>query len=355
MTDDGQGQDEQRVAEIRARLEAATPGPWGYNSYSGVFGPPELCGADDGPDYPESPRPTPGSSEDRLWVAQRSAAYEADPRICKVPALYGDTAIGRHKADAEFISHAREDVPWLLARLAALAAERDEWKRINQSDNQCAARRLAQDERISAISHWECCNCGRTWDHTPESVETLFCRSGNGACAETAVTWQSRALEAERRRHLDLTRLDALAAERDRAVELRAGDQHWARHFKAKADDLLARLAAAEAALAPCTLAREYRDGVTCRDERDDKGVCFNHRVVRGLRVHAVTADRLELENRALRRQVRATYGIIHEGLHGGKPTDPEHQELCERPACRNARAALAGSTGGQEREGEGE
>ena len=56
--------------------------------------------------------------------------------------------------------------------------------------------------------------------------------------------------------------------------------------LKAERDDALARLAAAEAALAPCTLAREYRDGVTCRDERDDKGVCFNHRVVRGLRVH---------------------------------------------------------------------
>ena len=49
-----------------------------------------------------------------------------------------------------------------------------------------------------------------------------------------------------------------LTAERDRAVELRSGDQHWARHFKAKADsltallaerDALARLAAAEAAL----------------------------------------------------------------------------------------------------------
>ena len=95
----------------------------------------------------------------------------------------------------------------------------------------------------------------------------------------------------------------------------------------------------------PCLLALEYRDGVTCRDERD-RGVCLNHRVIEGLRVHAVTADRLEIENRALRRQVRATYGIIHEGLHGGKPTDPEHQESCEMPSCRNARAALAARGG---------
>ncbi len=40
----------------------------------------------------------------------------------------------------------RDDVRYLLARVEALAAERDEWKRINQSDNQCAARRLEQAE-----------------------------------------------------------------------------------------------------------------------------------------------------------------------------------------------------------------
>lgn len=55
-------------------------------------------------------------------------------------------------------------------------------------------------------------------------------------------------------------------------------------------------------------------------------------------------AERLESAQRVLVRQVRATYGIIHEGLHGGKPTDPEHQEACEMPSCRNARAVLAGS-----------
>ncbi len=103
-------------------------------------------------------------------------------------------------------------------------------------------------------------------------------------------------------------------------------------------------LAAQVAALRPCALALEYRDGVTCRDERD-RGVCLNHRVIEGLRVHAVTADRLEIENRALRRQVRATYGIIHEGLHGGRATDPEGQATCERPSCRNARAALAAAS----------
>lgn len=153
--------DAARIAEIRARLEAATPGPWGYNSYSGVFGPPDLCAADDGPDYPESPRPTPGSPEDRGWVAQRSAAYEADPRVCKVPALYGDTAIGRHAADAEFIAHAREDVPYLLARLDALAAEASDVARENEAlieevkaaGEQIAALAAERDARIKTLEN----------------------------------------------------------------------------------------------------------------------------------------------------------------------------------------------------------
>ena len=41
-------------------------------------------------------------------------------------------------------------------------------------------------------------------------------------------------------------------------------------------------------------------------------------------------------------RQVRVTYGIIHAGLHGGRAIDREHQEQCQMPSCRNARAALA-------------
>lgn len=98
----------------------------------------------------------------------------------------------------------------------------------------------------------------------------------------------------------------------------------------------------------PCPLALEYRDGVVC-SEYGDADACAGHQVVRGLRQHGVDADRFEIENRELRarvgrleRQVRAAYGIIHDGLHGGKPIDPEHQEQCQMPSCRNARAVLA-------------
>lgn len=167
---------------------------------------------------------------------------------------------------------------------------------------------------------------------------------------------------------------------------------------------LLSELEAATASAErrkPCPLGLEYRDGVVC-SEFGDTDACASHQVVRGLRKHGVDADRFELENRelraraeraeaantavlranadeiadledvrddleakvnaltaqvaALRRQVRATYGIIHEGLHGGKPTDPEHQEACEKPSCRNARAALAAAGGeAQDAGGEGQ
>lgn len=40
---------------------------------------------------------------------------------------------------------------------------------------------------------------------------------------------------------------------------------------------------------------------------------------------------------------LRASHGIIHEGLHGGRATDPEHQAACELPACRRIRQALDG------------
>ena len=65
-------------------------------------------------------------------------------------------------------------------------------------------------------------------------------------------------------------------------------------------------------------------------------------------RVERLTAELAAAQAReqALRRVARVSQGIIHEGLHGGRATDPEHQEMCEMPACRNIRAALAGGQG---------
>lgn len=92
----------------------------------------------------------------------------------------------------------------------------------------------------------------------------------------------------------------------------------------------------------PCALGLEYRDGVVCSAFGGDDA-CTSHQVVRGLRKHSVDADRWELRARMLAKALMAAQGIIHEGLHGGSPTVPEHQAACERPACKRIRAALAG------------
>lgn len=111
---------------IRERAEAATPGPW--------------C-----------------SYEGNLWqgTAKALAAYDADPDNAPWP--YGNDSSGqlfhgepRRPEDAEFIAHAREDVPALLAvveqlraALDAIGKERNAWAR-QMAD--------ARDERDAAVA-----------------------------------------------------------------------------------------------------------------------------------------------------------------------------------------------------------
>lgn len=119
---------DEQLREIRGRADAATPGPWGYNSYSRVDAGAFIANYDnpDAPDYPDGSRPgsQPGhkffDEVDNAWLAQRHAAYEADPEVASVPAEYGDTATGRHANDAEFIAYARTDVPRLLDEIDRL-------------------------------------------------------------------------------------------------------------------------------------------------------------------------------------------------------------------------------------------
>lgn len=69
---------------IKKRVEAATRGPWVFNGYSCIDSVPEM---------------------------------EGGPGVAFVPSLYGDTSSPQGMVDAEFIAHAREDVPALLADL----------------------------------------------------------------------------------------------------------------------------------------------------------------------------------------------------------------------------------------------
>jgi hypothetical protein len=102
---------------IEARAAAATPGPWHYNSYSAVYG--------SHADYDrlekewEAAGEPPADKGTEWW----DRFYDADPDVAHVPAHHGDTAVRRRKKDAEFIAHARSDVPRLVAEIRRLRKE----------------------------------------------------------------------------------------------------------------------------------------------------------------------------------------------------------------------------------------
>lgn len=81
-----------RLSDIRARAEAATPGPWGWHAMH----------------YPNT-RVTALRSE--------TARYPEYPGV-PVSVIKSLDHSAYKQADAEFIAEARVDVPWLLDRLA---------------------------------------------------------------------------------------------------------------------------------------------------------------------------------------------------------------------------------------------
>lgn len=71
-----------------------------------------------------------------------------------------------------------------------------------------------------------------------------------------------------------------------------------------------------------CPKSLEYRDGVTCSPFRGGE-ICQNHRVVEGLRAHAVAADAAELKNREYRSLLECTefaldWLILHHVIENG-------------------------------------
>lgn len=78
--------DSERVEQIRARVEAATPGPWWVQTHD---------------------------SRNHPFLA--AVHTTAEPMVTEVAMAYG-------VADGEFVAHAPEDVRYLLARLAEQAA-----------------------------------------------------------------------------------------------------------------------------------------------------------------------------------------------------------------------------------------
>jgi hypothetical protein len=86
--------DRSRLAAIEARASAATPGPW------------TVCAYDKGETISEI---GPVSSE--KYTPDAWQPHYESTRLCV------------KQADAEFIAHARQDVPYLLAEVAALTAK----------------------------------------------------------------------------------------------------------------------------------------------------------------------------------------------------------------------------------------
>ncbi len=98
----------ERLEEIRKRADQATPGPWSWDANAPVR-PTWLT-----EDHPERL----ALSElvnGKVWVATAHAVTEA----CEGEEFKTETIVVRD-GDAEFIAHAREDIPYLLARIDAL-------------------------------------------------------------------------------------------------------------------------------------------------------------------------------------------------------------------------------------------
>lgn len=139
---------------LRERAEAATPGPWDYNSYNAV-----------------SARRAEGTTTDDDWEGQQieaghtlmchggspcpigdcigyefgcrlgPEAYDRDRLVCSVPAHAGDTAVRRHKADAELIEAMHPGVALALAGWLAEAGS--EWSETRDVDERALAVAVA--------------------------------------------------------------------------------------------------------------------------------------------------------------------------------------------------------------------
>lgn len=115
-----QSMSDDRIAEIKARANAATPGPWTASA------PHPYCG--------------------EIWVV---GPDDPDGAIA--------TGFDDTPADAAFIAHARTDVPWLLDRIEALEQELAAQRAIGE------AAEHAIEELSEAALGWE--------PNFPEDVE----------------------------------------------------------------------------------------------------------------------------------------------------------------------------------------
>lgn len=110
----------ERLAEIAARAGAATPGPWCTDA----------------------------------WEIYQGAKYEPGLSMWIGETCRGTSTPEQDRADAEFIAHARTDVPALLARVAELEAQRERRRaRLVALDNDALSMRgslspMGEDRKV---------------------------------------------------------------------------------------------------------------------------------------------------------------------------------------------------------------
>ena len=104
----------QRLDELDAAREAATPGPWFFNSYSAVMSSPRLG------EYNDAESLIPEDAPDE--------AYDGLPEfvVARVPVAGGDTATRQGATDAALIVAAVNHLPALVSALRAVADLADE-------------------------------------------------------------------------------------------------------------------------------------------------------------------------------------------------------------------------------------
>ena len=121
-----------RLAEVREREHSATKGPWERR-----VGPREGVGIEQKAEYLRGTAADNGRPLQVLISASEDLAC-----AYMVPAITGDGP--RSEANAEFIAHAREDVPWLLGLVDTLTAE----KEAAEAERDALAAKLARVEAL---------------------------------------------------------------------------------------------------------------------------------------------------------------------------------------------------------------
>jgi len=126
------------LAAIAARADAATYGPWEHRAYSRTWTPLGLERFHDNPPIADHVADT--HEVVTSWI--HGQAHDKVRIFCVMVSPYFDPNYDLHvrPEDAEFVAHARADVPALLATLAHAHALLDAWLQHDPRDDRAVMR-----------------------------------------------------------------------------------------------------------------------------------------------------------------------------------------------------------------------